>query len=55
MSVVSAFFSTGVMRPPSGMLTATATLMLSAYVMPLASPVHAADPCHQIPSGLRDS
>ena len=42
MSVESASFSTGVMRPPSGMLTASATLMLSLYVMPPASVVHAA-------------
>lgn len=32
---------TGVMSPPSGMVTATATLMCSLYVMPLASGVHA--------------
>lgn len=41
MSVVLALFSTGVMRPPSGIDTASATLMFSLYVMPLASGVHA--------------
>ena len=33
---------TGVMRPPSGIVTAMATLMCSLYVMPLPSAVHAA-------------
>lgn len=46
MSVESASLSTGVMRPPSGMLTASATLMLSLYVMPPASLVQAADAPH---------
>ena len=42
MSVVSAFVRTGVMRPPSGIDTASATFTLSLYVMPLASGVHTA-------------
>ncbi len=42
MSVWSALLRTGVIRPPSGIATAIATLMLSAYVMPLPSGVHAA-------------
>ena len=42
MSVWSARFKTGVIRPPSGIATAIATLMLSAYVMPAPSGVHAA-------------
>ena len=40
--------STGVMRPPSGIVTATATLMCSLYVMPLPSAVHAAQVTKQI-------
>lgn len=33
---------TGVMSPPSGIVTATATFMCSLYVIPLPSAVHAA-------------
>ena len=33
-SVWSAFCSTGVIRPPSGMATAMATLMFALYLMP---------------------
>ena len=33
---------TGVMSPPSGIVTAMATLTCSLYVMPLPSAVHAA-------------
>ena len=43
MSVLSASLSTGVMSPPSGIATASATLMLALYVMPMPSGVHAAN------------
>ena len=42
MSVVSASLMTGVIRPPSGIATASATLMRSLYVTPAPSVVVAA-------------
>jgi len=42
MSVLSASLMTGVIRPPSGIATASATLMRSLYVTPAPSAVVAA-------------